>query len=104
MNGNSDLNGFIIDLDPELWNFKEMITLNSRPNLHKLFKIKKNKYVKNSFFAYMGSETSPPCQENIQRFILKDIIKIPSIQLKELRSKSFKYSEEIDGNSRKVKT
>lgn len=98
--GQSDLNNFLLNLDIETWSFNDVVEIKSRPNLRLLFQKKKEK--KYAFYAYMGSDTTPPCSENVQRFILKNPISVPAAQLKELRMKTYKNDEEINGNSRKV--
>ncbi len=97
--GQANLNNFLLNLDVETWSFTEQIEIKSRPNLRLLFQKNKKKY---TFYAYMGSDTNPPCNENVQRIILKDPILVPAAQLKELRMKAYRNDEEIQGNSRKV--
>ena len=85
--GETDLNKFLEDIDSETWNFDESISILSKPNLKDLFSSNGNE-VRRAFFSYMGSHTSPPCNENLQRFILAKPIKVPISQLEALKKKS----------------
>lgn len=66
--GDSEINKFIEDIDSPTWNFDEKITIFSKPDLRNLGP--ENGDYMGSFFMYTGSDTSPPCRENIIRFDL----------------------------------
>ena len=85
--GESDLNKFLVNIDSETWSFEEPVTILSKPNL-KLLLSENNE--KNGFFSYMGSETSPPCNENIEKFVMKKAIKVPISQILALKKRSVK--------------
>lgn len=87
--GTADLNKFIEDIDYHTWNFDEEVTLIHQPNLKNLVLLNDADY-RRSFFSYMGSHTTLPCNENVERFILKKPLKIPLSQLQGLKLKSIK--------------
>ena len=53
-----------------------------------------------SYYYYMGSQTSPPCEEFVHFFVMKDTIPIPSTYLEQLRTVRFDSGELILSNHR----
>jgi len=49
--------------------------------------IKQSNIMSLSFYKYMGSDTQPPCNEDVTWFILKDRLYIPSLHLRRLEEK-----------------
>lgn len=51
-------------------------------------KILDNNSVSNSWFMYMGSDTQPPCTEDVQWFIMRDPLIVSSVMLNTLKDKA----------------
>lgn len=51
-------------------------------------KILDNDSVSNSWFMYMGSDTQPPCTEDVQWFIMRDPLIVSSLTLETVRDKA----------------
>lgn len=50
-------------------------------------KILDNDSVSNSWFMYMGSDTQPPCTEDVQWFVMRDPLIVSEIMMSTLKEK-----------------
>lgn len=87
--GESELNKFIEDIDSQTWSFDEEIHIRSKPDLRFLIAGEEGESRK-GFFSYMGSKSSPPCNENIERFVFRKPIKVPISQIIGLKKRAVK--------------
>ena len=87
--GESELNKFIEDIDSQTWSFEEEVQIRSKPDLRYLVAGEEGESRK-GFFSYMGSKSSPPCNENIERFVFKKAIKVPISQIIRLKKRAVK--------------
>lgn len=105
VDGDADHNKFVEALDVEGWKFdsKEKYRLDGRPDLSDIVKGGANVYFQKSFFWYMGSLSTPPCEQEIFRFVFKEAVMVPSVQFQAWKAATFSTDEESRGNARKAK-
>lgn len=105
VDGDADHNRFVENLDVEGWTFdiKSKYRLDGRPDVSDIVKGGAFTYFQKSFYWYMGSISTPPCNQEVFRFVFKEPVMVPSVQFQAWKSKSFNADEESRGNSRKAK-
>jgi hypothetical protein len=95
----------LIDGDTVLsgeFNFDTMKEGYVAPNLEKIVFGGATKYMRKSFFYYMGSETTPNCEQAVRRFVMAEPVKIPADLLDQLKRAMYDIYTYQDGNSRKI--
>jgi len=73
------------------------------PNLRDLIESSKDLTEKYSFFFYTGSDSKPPCQEGIMRYVMKYPAKMESQYYEKLKNKVITETKlKTDSNSREM--
>lgn len=110
--GEAQWNTFLEELKLEDWNLgsEDGIALKTSPNLDNIVVAKNGDEIKyqarhifrRSFYWYTGSDSVPPCTEEVYRFVFSQPIYVPEAQLHFLKEKSFLNEIEITGNKKLV--
>ena len=110
--GESQWNTFLEELNIEKWNLgsEDGLVLESMPNIDNLVVAKEGDEIKyqarhifrRSFYWYTGSDSVPPCTEEVYRFVFSQPIYVPTAQLHFLKEKSYLNELEITGNKKLV--
>lgn len=104
-------NVLLENLEVEKWNLglEDGVSISKSPNLDDILTyaeggktFQARDIFRRSFFWYMGSATTPPCVEEINRFVFSQVIFVPSFQLQELKDKTFLNELEVTGNVKKA--
>lgn len=103
--GDADHNEFVEGLDVEGWEFNPSkgYRLDARPNPDKLVKGGGHIYFQKSFYWYMGSDSVPDCEQEINRFVFQQVIQIPTTQFQALKEKTYEAETEERGNARRAR-
>ena len=101
-------NDFLENLQLENWRLdsEDGVEIKGKPNLDDIVVYKEAGKVKfqardiyrRSFYWYMGSDTIPPCKEEVFRFVFENPILIPPAQLLDLKEKTYLTEMEPIGN------
>ena len=106
-----DYNKFIENLELEKWRLdsEEGVELKLKPNLDDILTYKQGgktfqarDIFRRSFYWYMGSASTPPCKEEVFRFVFSQVIYVPGAQLTQLKEKTFLQELEPIGNIKKI--
>ena len=103
--GDADHNKFVEGLDVEGWEFNPSkgYRLDARPSPDTLVKGGGHIYMQKTFYWYMGSDSVPECEQEINRFVFKQVIQVPATQFQAWKEKTYEAESEERGNSRRAK-
>ena len=106
-----EYNTFIDNLETENWDLgsENGVEIKKKPNLDDILTYKEGgktfqarDIFRRSFYWYMGSSSTPPCKEEIFRFVFSQVIYVPAPQIQALKDKTFLTEIEPEGNIKKI--